>query len=191
MQMFIHDIDSYLSIVQRISEGAEYADTYTSADRKNIAKNLDHILFVRDRIGLDAKLYNQISDLERPIVWNLIAEPICEESAMVLPYLMAMAESSDSIDLRICLHPLERDAVKEIQQDSYPCFPWLIFEDGQGKMLGQWGPRSAEADQKLKELRAKESDRQRVMNTYREWFSEAGHEHLQAEFVHLFKQWQT
>lgn len=180
-QLFSFSPEDYLAWMKEYAEQVEAGD--------EIRENLNYIEVALNRVMLEAKLYNRLTDLKKPIDWLMIVDPFCLETTLKLPYFMAMAESSDSIDMFLLPHPLHKEETQNIQGEDYPAFPMIFLLDEDKEEEFKWLPRSKEEQSFMSMEEAEEHSFEKQMDAYKMWFNKIGNQYMQRDFIQLSKDW--
>jgi hypothetical protein len=107
------------------------------------------------RFELGVEATNYLSVLSMSLKWLVISEWWCGDSSQILPVLNAMAQCSNGkIDLKMIYrdeHPMLMDAHLTNGSRS---IPKLLILNENYQLLADWGPRPAEAQKLVKQLKS-------------------------------------
>jgi hypothetical protein len=123
-------------------------------------------------LELPDTLRAQAAALLAPQHWLVISEHWCGDAAQIVPVLHRLAEASEGrIDLRLIYrdeHPTLMDAHLTGQSRA---IPKLVRLDTDFRLLGDWGPRPAEAQALVLALRANPDTRDQYAQTLHQWYA--------------------
>ena len=98
------------------------------------------------KIKLSGKTVNRIQSFREKVTWLVIAESWCPDSAHVIPVLNAIADLSDTIDLRLVLRDENPELMDAFLTYGKRAIPKLIMiDDLSGEVVNTFGPRPSEA----------------------------------------------
>ena len=190
--------------MKRVETGLKY-DEFLEISKNKIDKNIDKLLSDQAKITLDMlnlnyrrsirisksykmneQLKSVLKSISSPQTWMILTEDWCGDSAQNLPYISKMAEQNDLINLRI----LPRDENLDIM-DRYltngksRSIPKLVAFDESGKELFQWGPRPAESQNLVNELKDSGMPKVEFIEKLHLWYARNKGKALEAEFISL------
>ncbi|MFM9028246.1 MAG: thioredoxin family protein [Bacteroidota bacterium] len=103
---------------------------------------------------LDPVLMKRLEALDHKLVWLVITESWCGDSAQSLPVIARIAEASHGmIDLRIILRDTNIELMDAFLTDGKRGIPKLIQLDSKGNILKTWGPRPLAAQELIDRLK--------------------------------------
>lgn len=99
----------------------------------------------------------QVASIDRPMIWLSITEAWCGDAAQILPVIQQLADQNDLITHYLVLrdeHPELMDAF--LTNGTARSIPITIAIDAASQeVLGHWGPRPAELQSYLMDIKAK------------------------------------
>ncbi len=99
---------------------------------------------------------DMIKTIDRPINWLVLTESWCGDAAPTLPVMNKIAALNPNIQLKVLLRDEHLDLMERFRTDGALSIPKLISMDQKtGDILGEWGPRPAEAGQMASEYKDK------------------------------------
>lgn|SRR5690606_16009433 len=105
---------------------------------------------------LSESVLAQLKEVERPVVWIVLAESWCGDAAQSLPVLNKMAEASPNISLKIALRDQNLELMDQFLTDGGRSIPKLIMIDELTREVQDtWGPRPSIATAMVKEQKEK------------------------------------
>jgi hypothetical protein len=178
---------------RRYNEGAS-----TSADAEhNTPEILGYVKLNLARMNRLSKTVNLRPDLSTALqsvkanwVWLVLSESWCGDAAQNVPVLEKMAaESNGKISLRILLRDENPDVMDDYLTNGSRSIPKLICLDAKTlQEVGVWGPRPAEAQQKMNEWKALPLSEK--IEKVHAWYAANETAALQREFVSLIASWE-
>lgn len=189
-------LDKGITYKQYIDDWSSYLDktdpNQLSESEKNFFDyrklNFQRSSRIQKTYSIDGKIASFLDKIQEPQVWMVLTENWCGDSAQSLPYLAAIAETSDKIELRI----LYRDENIDIM-DNYltngksRSIPKLVAFDSEGNELFQWGPRPKLAQQFLEDELQKGKDKQSVYQDLHLWYNRDKGKTIESEIVNLLE----
>lgn len=93
---------------------------------------------------LEADLRQALDALARPLLWLVLTEAWCPDSAHTVPVLAKAEEYSPRVSLKLLLRDENADLMDHFLTHGSRSIPKLICLDAEtGEELGTWGPRPA------------------------------------------------
>ena len=131
------------------------------------------------------EITEKVKSLDVRMVWLVITEDWCGDSAQNLPYLYKISELSDKIKFLI----IERDSNSEIM-DQYLTMgarsvPKLVCFDEEGKERFQWGARPKGAAELINSLKAEGVEKEKMIEKLHMWYAKNNGKEIEEEFVKL------
>jgi hypothetical protein len=94
---------------------------------------------------LEAGLQAAVDALQRPLLWLVLTEAWCPDSAHCVPVLAKVEERSPRVALKLLLRDENADLMDHFLTNGSRSIPKLICLDAEtGEELGTWGPRPAQ-----------------------------------------------
>ena len=94
---------------------------------------------------LQADLQAALDALQRPLLWLVLTEAWCPDSAHGVPVLAKIEERAPRIALKLLLRDENADLMDHFLTNGSRSIPKLICLDAEtGEELGTWGPRPAQ-----------------------------------------------
>ena len=115
-------------------------------------------------------LASRLIRIESDQLWMVLTEPWCGDSAQCLPIIAALAHMSNAVDLRLVLRDENLPIMDQFLTDGKRSIPRLIIFNSSGRMLGQWGPRPAEAQVVFDEAKAAGMEKPEILEKLHLWY---------------------
>lgn len=188
----VHDgltYDEYRSIWREQKEAAP-TPGMSKDDRKRLhylKYNWDRQQVVHDAYDPSDDLRDAVHAIEAPQVWMVLTEPWCGDSAYNLPVLAEAAALSDTVTLRILLRDDNLDVMDQYLTGSSRSIPKLVAFSEDGKELFTWGPRAEEASSLFAKLRAKEMEKEEMIQHLLQHYEEGAWREVDDELAALLR----
>ncbi|MEO0472757.1 MAG: thioredoxin family protein [Bacteroidota bacterium] len=186
--------EKYLSMIDRLladrqttgSDQSEALIGYTQLNRQRM-RRLGKSLRLLPEVG------RQLQSLRRRYEWLVITEAWCGDAAQNLPYIHAMAETSERIQLKLVLREEHPELMAAYLTEGTCSVPKLICLDAESReVLGTWGPRPAEIQLMYLRYRAHPYlSLPEFMKKIHLWYSQNQGQSLQQEFLERMAQWEA
>lgn len=137
------DFDESLQEMERfVRENVAVSSKQTTDDQHLIKLNFQRMKRVYKTTVINNKLMELASNLRQSLIWMVITDPRCGDSAQSIPVMQRIAELTSKIKLKIILrdeHPEIMDAFLTGDARAIPKF--ICLDSETLKVLGTWGPR--------------------------------------------------
>ena len=175
-------LDQFDSILEHKSKNA----LYNNPDYLNYVKlNKSRMSRWLKSLEIPRELVNKIKQLNHSQEWWLITEPWCGDAAHNNPFIYALSQLNEKIDLKLFLRDDNLELMDQYLTNGGRSIPKLIVRDPTGKDLFVWGPRPQEAQNLLIELKNNEASLDTIMNELQQWYNSNKGEQLFKEFNEL------
>lgn len=185
----------YITHQKMISDLFNQNKTTNGDNRENMlnyTKLYLHRVSRWDKRGkLNDELIGKLRSFPRKMIWLVLNEGWCGDSAQTLPFINLMAEVSNNIDLKIILRDQNLELMDQFLTNGARSIPKLIALDAHNlDVLGTWGPRPKEANEMYKAQRENPDipNKQAVENLHL-WYARDKGKSIQQEFMELLDQW--
>lgn len=188
------NFDEYMALTKSIVESNEPTGIYQNPKTHRYTRsNLERMEKVLDKMVLNQKLYNLLSELSEEWVWLVISEPWCGDASWGTPALYIMASASDKIDFRILLRDQNPEIMQHYQTAGTDSIPKLICLKKEGLVeLGTWGPRPQTLHQMVLQFKNNPAfDYRESVRMLHAWFEEDMTRSTQEEMIDLIKDWKN
>lgn len=155
--------------------------------------NLKRTELVLDKMVLNQKLYNALSELKEEWIWVVLTEPWCGDASWGTTALYLIASATDNIAFKLLLRDTNLDVMASYQTNGGNAIPKLVcLRKSDLAELGTWGPRPALLQSLVNEMKAEagitftESVR-RLHARYEEDMTVS----IQDELLDLVKDWKS
>ena len=133
------------------------------------------------------------SNLDREIVWLVLTESWCGDSAQNLPAVNKIAELSDKINLGFVFRDENPELMDCCLTNGTRSIPKLICVDKNDfSLLGTWGPRPEPAQNMMREYKEKKhKEYEEVQKDIAVWYTNDKCVTIQNEFITLLNDWEN
>ncbi len=96
-----------------------------------------------------------MESIEQPIIWLDITEGWCGDAAQIVPVIDKMAQVNPNISHKLIFRDEYPDIIDTFLTDGSRSIPKIIVLNTQGNVLGSWGPRPQELQNRVTEEKMK------------------------------------
>lgn len=141
---------------------------------------------------LRESLLRAIDAIQEPLLWLVLTEAWCPDSAQSIPVLARVEARSPRIGLKMLLRDENPDLMDHYHTNGSRSIPKLICMKARtGEELGTWGPRPAELQQMVMEHKADPQgiSHDAFLGQVQLWYARDKTNALQSELESLLKEW--
>ena len=155
--------------------------------------NLQRTELVLDKMVLNQKLYNALSELKDEWVWLMISEPWCGDASWGATALHILSTATENIDLRILLRDTNPDIMQAYQTNGANAIPKLVcLRKSDLAELGTWGPRPQVLQALVNQMKADPSiEFKENVRRLHAWYEADMTASIQDEILDLIREWKT
>ena len=155
--------------------------------------NFDKMLRVESGIKIHNDLANELKDFNKKIIWLVLTEAWCTDTANTNPIFAAIAELCNNINLRFILRDENFDVMDAYLTNGTRSIPKLICLDAKDLTgLGSWGPRPKDLQNLVKEIKNNpEYDLNNLIEQVNNWYKNDESQSTQRELLELIKLWKN
>lgn len=155
--------------------------------------NLARTELVLDKMVLNQKLYNALSELKVEWVWLVLSEPWCGDASWGLTALHILSTATENIELRILLRDENLPVMEAYQTNGGNAIPKLVcLRKSNMAELGTWGPRPQVLQALVNEMKADPSiDFKENVRRLHAWYEADMTASIQDEILDLIREWKT
>lgn len=177
---------------QLLADGKTSGDNHSEAMVNYTKMNMQRMKRWDKTAQLRDSLKEKLDAIPEKWVWLILVESWCGDVAQNLPLIEKMAEYSDKLDVRLLLRDQNLDIMDNYLTNGGRSIPKLVcLRASDLKTLGTWGPRPAEAQQLVLELKAKNTDFKEAAEQLHGWYAKDKNQKLQDEFEQLIEEWKA
>lgn len=185
--------DEYRELIDHLFEQDKTTGENHSESMLHYTKmNMHRMSRLDKQVDLQDELIQNLKDLDRSLIWLILTEGWCGDAAQIIPTIQKMADQTKMIQTRYILRDEHLEIMDQFLTDGRArSIPKLICLDSKTlEVLGEWGPRPAQAQQLFKQMKSNDaySWRETAENLHK-WYSDDQTESVQDEFIPLIKKW--
>lgn len=139
------------------------------------------------RYELSEELKKSLDQLEQQEHWLLLTEGWCGDAAHSVPVIAKMADYSSKIKLDLLLRDENLELMDKHLTNGGRSIPKLIRYSEDGKVLGEWGPRPAAAQQIMLDGKAQGLEKADINVELQKWYARDRGASIDQEFQDLLK----
>lgn len=139
------------------------------------------------RYELSEELKKRLDKLEQQEHWLLLTEGWCGDAAHSVPVIAKMADYSSKIKLDLLLRDENLELMDQHLTNGGRSIPKLVRYSEDGKVLGEWGPRPAAAQQIMIDGKAQGLEKADINVELQKWYARDRGASIDQEFQDLLK----
>lgn len=147
--------------------------------------NLHRMQRIKRTYEVSEELRQLIERVETPQLWMVLTEPWCSDSAQCLPFIAAMSELNDKIDLRMLLRDDNLDVMDLYLTNGSRGVPLLVSFDSDGAELFRWGPRPKPAQEVFNQAKIEGIEKPKLLERILLFYGRDRGRAIEAEFIAL------
>jgi hypothetical protein len=141
-------------------------------------------------IKISESLKTKMQNVTRKMIWLIITEGWCGDTAQNIPIIEKIAAESPNIETRYVLRDENLELMDAYLTNNARSIPKLIALDAETfEVLGTWCPRSKAAMDYFIEMRDGGMEKPQIMENIQRWYLQDKEESLQKEFEVLLNEW--
>ena len=155
--------------------------------------NFQRLKRVFRTLNLSLETVASAKNVQSEMLWVVIVESWCGDVPQNLPFMEAISQITDNINLRIILRDENSEIMDQFLTNGTRSIPKLIcFDPNNFEVAGTWGPRPAGASELVKTLlKDPEVTKERRIEAVQRWYLQNSGEQLQSELCSLLKEWDS
>lgn len=139
------------------------------------------------RYELSEELKRSLDQLQQQEHWLLLTEGWCGDAAHSVPVIAKMADYSSKIKLDLLLRDENLELMDQHLTNGGRSIPKLVRYSEEGKVLGEWGPRPAAAQQIMLDGKAQGLEKADINVELQKWYARDRGASIDQEFQDLLK----
>lgn len=138
---------------------------------------------------IQAGLQVALQGLNRSIRVICLTEFWCGDAAQSVPLIQRMAESSSRLEIRYLFRDENTELMDRYLTNGGRSIPkYIFFDAGTGQELAHWGPRPVPVQQLMLDMKARQVDKEEIMEAVVRWYNQDKTLTLQTEWKALLEQ---
>jgi len=189
-----HTFDEFVDLTERLHEDGKVTNGNNTEAMLGYTKlNLQRFRRVYKTTKLNPEVVKKIKKTNREMVWLVINEGWCGDSAQSLPVLARISDESEKITLKVILRDENLEIMDQYLTNGGRSVPKLIALDAKTlDELGTWGPRPEEAQNLYDKMKEDEtSTYQERATAMQKWYSKNKGTAVQEEIADLLQEWEN
>lgn len=164
--------EEYIALVAEITSSEQPAAPYDQEEYISYTKlNESRMKRWTKNMVLREDLVQVLENITTKQHWIIITEPWCGDAAHLVPFLVRFAELSPAITYELQLRDTERFLIDQYLTNGGKAIPKLISRGEDGNDVFVWGPRPANAQLMMDELKAKDTVFEEIKIELQNWYN--------------------
>jgi hypothetical protein len=153
--------------------------------------NVHRLRRINKTLKLELDTLIAFQNFNRKIIWLVIVESWCGDVAQNLPYIHAMSELNENIQLKLILKSDYPEIMRKFLTNGTESIPKLIcISEKDCEVMGTWGARPAETRKLVEEFRNNPHiTKPEFLENIQKWYNQDKGRSIQQEFRSLLQQW--
>ena len=132
------------------------------------------------------KLISVMNSIDKQMIWMVITEPWCGDSAQNLPFIYEISKLNENIQLKIIYRDKNLDIMDLYLTDGKSrSIPKLVVFSEFGDELFQWGPRPVELVNQIDKWKSEGLTKEEFLPMIHLWYAQDKGNHLLSEIINL------
>jgi hypothetical protein len=138
--------------------------------------------------SISDELMAVLTQIKTPQTWLVISEGWCGDAAQIVPYFHFIEKQFSTINVRLVLRDENLELMDQFLTNGGRAIPKLLILDEQSnELLAHWGPRPAEAQAVINDLKAANADMNEMKEKLHLWYARNKSQALQLELIDILK----
>lgn len=152
--------------------------------------NMHRMRRVEKTTMLDDELIQLLLSVQTKMVWVVLTEAWCGDTAQNVPAIVKMADASPLIEVKLLLRDENLDVMDQYLTNGGRSIPKLIaLKADTLEELGTWGPRPEPAQELFLDMKAQNVPFKEFAEKLHGWYAKDHSQTLQSEFKALLRNW--
>lgn len=175
-------------VIHRATTGNEQSEKHIHFTNLNVHR----LRRINKTLKLELDTLITFQNFNRKLIWLVIVESWCGDVAQNLPYIHAMSELNENIQLKLILKTDFPEIMKKFLTNGTESIPKLIcISEEDCEVIGTWGARPAGTWKRVEEFRNDPHMTKPVfLENIQKWYNHDKGKSIQQEFRFLLKQWE-
>jgi len=128
-----------------------------------------------------------ISEIKSTLIWLVITEDWCGDSAQTIPVIASLASLNKNIELKFLLRDSHPEIMDCYLTNGKRSIPKLIVYDKELNEIFLWGPRPQAAKSIAEDLHKKGVEKDEIIKQIHLWYTKDGGYSTEKEIIELLK----
>ena len=183
------DYDVFMDFFKRNTDAVKAGHEILMDHSETLPLNWQRSIRVEKTIAISPSFKQRLENIKRQLTWLVITEPWCGDSAQSLPIIHKIAKHSNGkIDLRIIHRDQHHELIDAFLTNGARSIPKLIQLNDQFEVMGIWGPRPAEAQQLIVQIKSNPETAPHYKDELHKWYAQNKGQAIEQELAQLLEQ---
>jgi hypothetical protein len=183
----------FLDLCEKLA--VQHATTGRDQSEKHIHfthLNVHRLRRINKTLKLELDTLIAFQNFNPKLIWLVIVESWCGDVAQNLPYIHAMSQLSENIQLKLILKTDYPEIMQQFLTNGTESIPKLICIAAEDfEVIGTWGARPAETGKLVEEFRNNQlMTKPELLENFQKWYNQDKGRSMQHEFRSLLTEWQ-
>jgi hypothetical protein len=175
-----------------LAEGKTTGDNHSEAMIHYTKMNVQRMKRNDKTVKLRESLVEKLQNLPEKWYWLMFVESWCGDVAQNLPAIAKMAEATDKVELKLILRDENLELMDQYLTNGGRSIPKMVCVRASDlKELGTWGPRPAEVQQLVMQMKNEDIDFKEKAERLHGWYAKDKNQKIQDEFEQFIDKWKT
>jgi hypothetical protein len=184
--------DDFVRVVEELAAENRTTGPDQSEKKLNFTRLNHHRLKrINKTLKLDLETLVSLQNFRGKLTWLVLVEAWCGDVAQNLPYIHAMSQLNDEIELKLILKSDYPEIMQQFLTDGTESIPKLICINREDcEVIATWGSRPAEPRKMLEEYRKNPAiSKAELLENIQKWYNLNKGMLIQQEFRTLLQEW--
>jgi hypothetical protein len=181
------DYNAYKTLIEKLLKEGRTTGLDQSPEKRDNAKlNYQRMLRVEAHVQLTPEMKTALDKIKGSYVWMVITEGWCADTAQQVPVFYAISEQHKEISLCLLLRDENPEVMDQYLTNGTRSIPKIIcLEKTTLKEMFTWGPRPAELQEQVMQLKKESATREQKALLLQRWYNADKTLSLQRELLYL------
>jgi hypothetical protein len=184
--------EEFRTLIEEQLESGKTTGTKQSEDLTEYTRlNQQRMTRLDKTTELNSSLKEKLQDVQKPLIWLVLAEGWCGDVAQNLPVIAKIANESPNITLKILLRTENTDIMDQYLTNGGRSIPKLVcFDADTLDEKGTWGPRPDKFQKKAMQWKDEpNTTHEEWAEKLHKWYAKDQSQTLQSDFEKLLDEW--
>ena len=184
----------YKDLIERLISEKKTTGPEQSESRSEYTKaNFEKMVRIESAMILRNDLADELNDFNKKIIWLVLTEAWCGDTANANPVFVRISELNNNIKLRFILRDENTEIMDAYLTNGTRSVPKLICLDAKDLTeLGTWGPRPKALQELVKEIKNKpDYNFNELIKQVHSWYKKDETQSTQKELLELIRLWKN
>ncbi len=180
---------TYRQLVEQLLKQGKVTGSEQSNDLVKYTELNIHRMNRVEKTGvISEELKNTLQHIKEKQQWLVISEGWCGDAAQIVPFFSVIAAQSPNIQLKIVLRDENPELIDRFLTNGGRAIPKLLILNEKGdRLMAHWGPRPAEAQKIITQLKNEQVDMETIKEKLHLWYAKNKNIALQQELIETLK----